>query len=234
MGKRKRLQKTQKPKAGRPRKELWVWVALGVILIFFAAIRIRFLSIPLERDEGEYAYAGQLILQGIPPYQLAYNMKMPGIYYAYALVMAVFGQSIVGIHLGLLVVNVGAIALVFFVGRRLFDSTVGLAAAAAYGFLTINQQIFGPQAHATHFVVLAALGGTLFLLKALESRRPSHVFWSGLLLGIGFTMKQAGIFLSPSPSYTSPGTTCASARSARPGFLGVHPFSRAVRPCRFC
>ena len=23
---------------------------------------------PLERDEGEYAYAGQLILQGIPPY----------------------------------------------------------------------------------------------------------------------------------------------------------------------
>jgi hypothetical protein len=194
MGKRKRLQKTQKPKVGRPRKELWVWVALGVILIFFAAIRIRFLSIPLERDEGEYAYAGQLILQGIPPYQLAYNMKMPGIYYAYALVMAVFGQSIVGIHLGLLLVNAGAIALVFFVGRRLFDSTVGLAAAAAYGLLTINQWIFGPQAHATHFVVLAALGGTLFLLKALESRRPSHVFWSGLLLGIGFTMKQAGIF----------------------------------------
>ena len=41
-------------------------------------IRIRFLAIPLERDEGEYAYAGQLMLQGIPPYRLAYNMKFPG------------------------------------------------------------------------------------------------------------------------------------------------------------
>lgn len=37
---------------------------------------------PLERDEGEYAYAGQLMLQGIPPYQLAYNMKLPGTYAA--------------------------------------------------------------------------------------------------------------------------------------------------------
>jgi hypothetical protein len=38
----------------------------------------------LERDEGEYAYAGQLMLQGIPPYQLAYTMKLPGPFAAYA------------------------------------------------------------------------------------------------------------------------------------------------------
>jgi 4-amino-4-deoxy-L-arabinose transferase-like glycosyltransferase len=194
MGEREVLQRSQQPKAGRARDGIWVWLVLAVILIFFAAIRIRFLSIPLERDEGEYAYAGQLILQGIPPYRLAYNMKMPGVYYAYALVMAIFGQSVVGIHLGLLVVNLGAVALVFFVGRRLFDSTVGFVAAAAYGFLTINQWIYGPQAHATHFVVLAALGGILVLLVALKSQRLSHIFWSGLLLGIGFTMKQPGVF----------------------------------------
>ena len=47
---------------------------------------------PLERDEGEYAYAGQLILQGIPPYELAWNMKFPGVYVAYAALMSVFGQ----------------------------------------------------------------------------------------------------------------------------------------------
>ena len=48
---------------------------------------------PLERDEGEYAYAGQLMLQLIPPYQLAYNMKLPGIYAAYAVVLKLFGQT---------------------------------------------------------------------------------------------------------------------------------------------
>ncbi len=55
------------------------WWTLAVIVFgFVLAIRIRLLGIPLERDEGEYAYAGQLMLQGIPPYKLAYNMKFPG------------------------------------------------------------------------------------------------------------------------------------------------------------
>ncbi len=64
-----------------------------LVVLLAAFIRYRLLDMPLERDEGEYAYAGQLILQGIPPYELAYNMKLPGTYYAYALGMAVFGQT---------------------------------------------------------------------------------------------------------------------------------------------
>jgi len=79
------------------------WWTLAVIVFgVVLAIRIRLLGIPLERDEGEYAYAGQLMLQGIPPYKLAYNMKLPGIYAAYAVIMSTFGQTILGIHLGLL------------------------------------------------------------------------------------------------------------------------------------
>jgi len=42
------------------------------------------------------------MLQGIPPYQLAYNMKFPGTYAVYAAIMALFGQTPAGIHLGLL------------------------------------------------------------------------------------------------------------------------------------
>jgi 4-amino-4-deoxy-L-arabinose transferase-like glycosyltransferase len=194
MAKRKKPGKVNKPSVERTTSKTWAWMTLAIIVLVFVAIRIRLLSVPLERDEGEYAYAGQLILQGIPPYRMAYNMKLPGIYYAYALTMAIFGQGISGIHLGLLVVNSGAIVLTFLIGKRLFDSTVGLVAAAAYGFLTINRFIFGVQAHATHFVVLPALGGILLALKATESRRLSHILWSGLLVGIGFTMKQQGIF----------------------------------------
>src|SRR5881296_3567228 len=103
------------------------WCVLAVIVFgLTVAIRIRLLGIPLERDEGEYAYAGQLLLQGIPPYKLAYNMKFPGIYAAYALVMLLFGQTAAGIHLGLLLVNVASIILVFFLGRKLLDLNGGL------------------------------------------------------------------------------------------------------------
>ena len=114
----------RKPGAGLPSGRIpawraglpWIW--LGLILLFVVAVRIRLLPVPLERDEGEFAYAGQLILEGIPPYQLAYNVKLPGIYAAYALVMAIFGQTPTGIHLGLLFVNLGAIVLLFFLARR--------------------------------------------------------------------------------------------------------------------
>ena len=83
-----------------------------VALVVF--VRLRLLQIPLERDEGEFAYAGQLMLEGIPPYQLAWNMKLPGTYAAYAAMMALFGQSS-GIHLGFLLANLAALALLFFI-----------------------------------------------------------------------------------------------------------------------
>src|SRR5438309_1966885 len=82
-------------------------------------------DMPLQPDEGDYAYAGQLMLQGIPPYTLAYNMKLPGTYAAYAVLMAVFGQSSVGIHCGLAVVNVASIILVYLLGRALFGNLCG-------------------------------------------------------------------------------------------------------------
>src|SRR3954454_20677584 len=98
----------------------WVVILLLALIICAAeAIRLRLLDLPLERDEGEYAYAGQLMLQGIPPYKLAYNMKFPGVYAAYALIMWIFGQTSIGIHLGLLIVNVASIVTVFLIARRL-------------------------------------------------------------------------------------------------------------------
>ncbi|TMP95942.1 MAG: hypothetical protein E6L08_00160, partial [Verrucomicrobia bacterium] len=99
------------------------WVLAAIAFGLTLAIRIRLLGVPLERDEGEYAYAGQLMLQGIPPYKLAYNMKFPGTYAAYALIMSIFGQTITGIHLGLLLVNAATVALVFLLGRKLMNST---------------------------------------------------------------------------------------------------------------
>src|SRR5260370_23684625 len=86
-------------------RQYWFHALLLLVVLSSSLIRLRLLSLPLERDEGEYAYAGQLLLQGIPPYQLAYSMKFPGTHVAYAAIMALFGQSPAGIHLVLLLVT---------------------------------------------------------------------------------------------------------------------------------
>lgn len=191
---RKGKSKPRKHNSALSLRSSWSYAILVLVVVFFGIIRIRLLDFPLERDEGEYAYGGQLILQGIAPYQLCYSMKLPGTAAAYALLMAIFGQTPSGVHLGLLVVNSAAIILMYFLARRIFDPLAGVVASATFGLLSIASSVLGFAGHATQYVVLPAIGGVLVLLKAVESEKLRMLFWSGLLFGLAFLMKQPGVF----------------------------------------
>jgi hypothetical protein len=170
----------------------WPWAALVVVILLTAAVRVRLLGAPLERDEGEYAYGGQLILQGVAPYAQVYNMKMPGIYVAYALIMAAFGQTHTGIHLGLLIINAATILLLFLLVEKLFGALAGVAAGAAFALLSLGQQVQGVFANAEHFVILAALGGLVLLVRAVDCEEGLALLAGAVLLGLAFIMKQHG------------------------------------------
>lgn len=170
------------------------WLVLGAAIIAVLWARIRLAGLPLERDEGEYAYGGQLFLLGISPYKLAYSMKLPGTAAFYALIMAVFGQSIPAIRLGLALVNVATVGFVFLVGRRVLGELGGIASAASYSVLSLMPTVLGDAAHATHFVVLFSLAGTFVLLRSVDRQSLPLIFTSGLLFGLAFLMKQPGLF----------------------------------------
>lgn len=169
---------------------------ITLVLILNCAIRFHLRNIPLERDEGEYAYAGQLMLQGIPPYKLAYNMKLPGTYAAYALIVEVFGQTPAGVHLGVLAVNAMTVFLVFLLGLRLGGAIAGVVAGASYALLSVSMSTLGFSGHATHFVVLMAMAGILLLFEALEKNRSGLYFGSGVFFGLAFVMKQPGLLFA--------------------------------------
>jgi hypothetical protein len=178
----------------------WVrWGSLGALLLvmmFFAFLRVRLRNMPLERDEGEFAYVGQLMLQGIPPYKIACNMKLPGTYAAYATTMALFGETASGIRIGLMLVNAAAAFLVYLLAKYLYGSLAGAVAAITYSLLSCSPGVLGFYGHATHFVVLAALAGVLLLLHAIDTGRTGLFFGSGLCLGLAFLMKQPGILFA--------------------------------------
>lgn len=181
-----------------------LYTSLILVLIFFAVVRVHLRNVPLERDEGEYAYSGQLILEGIPPYKLAYNMKLPGTYAAYAVIMGVFGEAPAGIRLGLLLVNAATSILLFFLARRLHGLLTGVVAGCTYALLSTRSSVLGFFGHATHFVVFFALAGILLLMHATDGSSPKRndkiqttlLFLSGFLLGLAFLMKQHGILLA--------------------------------------
>jgi 4-amino-4-deoxy-L-arabinose transferase-like glycosyltransferase len=170
-------------------------VILAGALLFSICVRWRLREFPLERDEGGYAYMAQLLLHGIPPYQVAYNDKLPGLYLAYAALMAVFGQTTTGIHLGLLAVNLATIVLVFLLARDLFDSLAGGIAAASYSLLALSPSVLGMAAHATHFINFFGVAAIWALWRALQSDKLRLLLASGLLFGMAFLMKQQGAFL---------------------------------------
>jgi hypothetical protein len=171
----------------------WSYLWLSLVIIFFAAIRFRLRAMPLERDEGEYAYGGQLLLQGVPPYKLLYTMKLPGTHAAYAMIMAVFGQTPQGIRIGLLLLNAATTVLLYLLAKRLFGGIAAVITGACYALLSTSFSVLGLSAHATHFVVFFAVAGLLVLLQAIEAQRTWQFFAAGLLLGLAFLMKQPGI-----------------------------------------
>jgi hypothetical protein len=192
---RKRKRRAKSVLLPTPAIPRWAYMAcLAIVIVFFSLIRFRLRDMPLERDEGEYAYAGQLILQGIAPYRLAYSMKLPGTHAAYALTMAMFGQTPSGIHLGLLLVNAATVWLMFLLGRRIFGPLAGAAAALSYATLSTSEAVIGFAAHATNYVVLAAVGALMLCLRAEETKRGLDYFFAGVLAALAFLCKQPGLF----------------------------------------
>lgn len=191
------------------------WLLVAVAIALAAAVRWRLLDVPLERDEGEFAYMAQQWLRGVPPYESGYAMKLPGIYAAYAIVLSICGETIRGVHQGLILVSALSILLVGLLGRRLYGPVVGGLAALAFASLAICPGLQGASGQAEHFVLLPALAGLLLVATAFappaattitadnseQSPTPPRASAlpkiaaaapAGLLLGTALTIKQHG------------------------------------------
>lgn len=165
---------------------------MAAIVLLAGVIRYGLVDVPLERDEGEYAFGAQLLLDGSAPYQLMYSMKLPGVQAAYALILGMFGPTTAAIHLGLLLLNGATTIVVFLLARQVLDRLGGVVAAGAFAVLSLSPAVQGLVANAEHFVLLPAVGGLLLLLRATAADRTGGVFVGGLLLGLSILMKQHG------------------------------------------
>ncbi len=182
--------KVPPPSASSANWVIYVFLAAG--LIFAAYVRLRYLQMPLERDEGEFGYIAQRILGGLSPFA-AYNYKLPGVPCVYALFMALFGQTIAAIHLALLAASLGTSWLLFFGFRRLLGSAWAAVAAVVYAVLSLDFTVLGTAAHATQFVNLFMAAGLMFILS--RKNALGYSFVAGLMMGLSFTMKQPAFLL---------------------------------------
>jgi len=161
------------------------------VVLAAGVIRLRLIDVPLDRDEGEYAYFGQLLLDGIPPYEGAYNLKLPGIYDVYALILAVFGQTTAGIRTGLILTTSATTVATYLLGVCLAGPVAGVGAAAIYAALSLNPKVLGIAAYAEHFALLPVVAGALVLWRAARDRHLALVSTCGILFGLGLLVRQS-------------------------------------------
>jgi len=119
-------------------------------------------------------------------------MKFPGIFFAYAGVLTVFGQSPVAIHFSLLFINIATAFLLYLLGRKLLNQSAGIIAGVSFSALTLSPSLQGTWANSEHFVLLPAIGGVLLLWVSQE--KPIRFILSGFLLGFALLIKQHAIF----------------------------------------
>ncbi len=191
MKKKQNMTSTQKTIVVSALKKHLPLIGLIVLIII---LRFQFLQMPFERDEGAYSYYGQLVLEGKIPYIDFYDQKFPGIFYFYALIVFIFGRTVVGMHLGFILINVITVVIIFRLGEKLFDRWAGWICAAGFGILSLTPDLSGFTVQSEHAVALFASAALLTMVYAIQTENGRLWFLSGLLLGCAFMVKTSGVF----------------------------------------
>lgn len=179
------------PASWTERARLWRTIALLAVLGCSFAWRWQWVDVPLERDEGEYGYFGQLLREGGVPYADAQHMKLPGVYFVYGAAFS-FPDSATTLRAVASVAHLVATAFLYSLAQRWLSPLAALLAAAAFTVLGSGPGILGFAAKAEQFVLAFGLAG--LWVSAQQPASLSRAFAAGVLLGTACTMKQVGLF----------------------------------------
>jgi hypothetical protein len=167
-------------------------VALAGVFVFALAIRVPLAAIPLERDEGAYAYIAQHWLHGAIPYRDAFDHKPPGVLAAYAAILAPFGGNAGAstIHWATQLYSLLTLWLIFWVGRRLADERVGVVAAFFAAAMLADQSVFGNATNSEILLILPQTAALAAVLVARDRPAPAWALAAGAGLGAAILFKQ--------------------------------------------
>jgi hypothetical protein len=172
------------------------FAGLAFTLIIIYIIRSHFFEIPFERDEGAYGYYGKLLLEGKVPYVDFYEQKFPGIFYFYATMVGLFGDTVKGLHLGFMFLNMATTVLLFFASRRMFGPYAALITAITYAIVSMTPALSGFTVQGEHGVAFFTSLGIYFYSFTLRSTSWKWYLFCGLATGAAFMVKTSGIFLA--------------------------------------
>jgi hypothetical protein len=148
---------------------------LALAAVAFVVLRAPFVSVPLERDEGEYAYIAQRLLAGDVPYRDAFDQKPPGVFLAYAGAFAVLGESVESVHLFMYAWTAATAVALFGCVRLLAGALAAAFAVLVFAVASADPRLTANAANTEIFMLLPMVASLYCALRALEA--DSGVWW---------------------------------------------------------
>jgi len=155
------------------------WLVLGACA--FVALRAPLVSLPLERDEGEYAYIAWRMEQGDVPYRDAFDQKPPGIFVAYRLAFALFGRSPEAIRLFLGLWSAVTAGVLYGLVRALAGPLAAAGAVLVFCALSADPRLGAAAANTEAFLWLPCVLALWLCLRGGlgGTRAAGAVAWAG-------------------------------------------------------
>ena len=169
-----------------------LWYLLVVLSILAAAgLRILMISVPLDRDEGMYAYIGQRILVGDVPYKDALETKPPGVFWTFAAIFSIH-QSVVFLRGVLILWSILTCLLFFRLAKKLYGLRTGAIAASVLVLSLTAPAYCGYSANAEMFMITLVIAALLLLPPREKPCVPVDAL-AGALLGAALMFKPVAL-----------------------------------------
>lgn len=170
-------------------------LAATAIAVF---MRWPILSLPLERDEGAYAYIAARWLHGSLPYRDMFDHKPPLLYLLYMPALLLGPPGPFGIRMWASLLFLLQLPLMFWLGYRAWGRGADSMAILIYAVIGSAFSLQGLVFNSEQALALPALAALAILLQAIESE---HWAWSlayGVCLGLVGLIKPLAVpFLLP-------------------------------------
>jgi len=159
------------------------------------------LIVPFSTDASIFALGARTILSGGVLYRDFWEIKSPGIYFAYALAFVPFGQHMVSVRVLDLVNTALAMGAIYLLGRRFFGERAGIFAGCLYGVTYLTRADLDGLGEAESFVALPVLLSILLYRPNSQRGADAGALLSGILLGLAFSIKvSAGFYVVALPA----------------------------------
>ena len=154
-------------------------------------MKIPLLGVPLERDEGEYAYIAWRLGHNELPYRDLVDQKPPAVFWTYRAALALPFDPVRAVHLAALIFSAASSCAVFFLALRFMDRFWAMVAAALFTLLSADPFAQGTAANTEVFMLLPLILSQIAFLKAADNpRNVLLMIVCGALTGIAIAFKQ--------------------------------------------